>query len=263
MNRFAEEVNALLAQTPPRPELNDLKSRARRHRVRQSAAFAVIAVAMAVATVGIAGGLGHRSSSPEIAVSPSTSTTSPAAAAAACQLRFLDEQETQLKQLEKQLNNQLTVELLSHSPNAGATDAAHQAVLRELSDVAYRILKVKSEQHARLDLDTSTPVPDDAACGRLVTNPNALSLPTLRKDYRLLDARRAQLGRLETTLNQQLTDALARHASNAGVLDARHQAVLREQADVEQRILRLEESRASPSDLPRPENTTSTEPSTR
>ena len=58
------------------------------------------------------------------------------------QWRFLDTQRVQLKALEQQLNDKLTTELAAHSPNAGATDAAHQATLREQADVQERILRL-------------------------------------------------------------------------------------------------------------------------
>jgi hypothetical protein len=59
------------------------------------------------------------------------------------QLNFRDAQRVQLATLEQQLNQQLTHELAARSPNAGATDAAHQAVLREQSDVEQRMLNLE------------------------------------------------------------------------------------------------------------------------
>jgi len=44
------------------------------------------------------------------------------------------------------LDAQLTSELATHSPNAGATDAAHQAVLREQSDIEQRILRLEDHE---------------------------------------------------------------------------------------------------------------------
>jgi hypothetical protein len=260
MNRFDEEVRALLAQTPPRPELDDLRVRARRHRVRQGAVFVAIALVTAVATVGIAGRFGHGSSSPQIAVSPSTSTTYPVTAVtvAECQVRFLDEQEAQLRQQEKQLDNQLSVELLHRSPNAGATDAAHQAVLRELSDLSSRISQLRSER-ARLD---PAPPPDDDSCRQIMATATQRAKALWCQMSRFLDSQRRELVSLEQHLNVRLTEALAKHAANAGALDAEHQAVLREEIDVQQRILRLDEARESPSPCPVAETTTSIAAST-
>jgi hypothetical protein len=249
MNRFDEEVRALLADTPPRPELADLKSRARRHRVRQSAVFVVIAAVAAVATVGVAGSLGHRSSSPHIAVSPTTSTP-PSASAALCELRLLDTQMTQLQRLEKQLNDELAVELRNLSPNAGATDAAHQAVLRELSAATERVLRLKGERATQRALAASTPAPDDKACCVIAATSNPLPLAAFNEQYHILDTQRVQLESVERRLNEQLTEALAKHASNAGELDAQHQAVLRDEIDIQQRILRLDEARPSRSPCP-------------
>ena len=60
--------------------------------------------------------------------------------------RFLDAQRFQLKAVEQQLDAQLTGELAAHSPNAGATDASHQAVLRELSDNQQWILRLEEQR---------------------------------------------------------------------------------------------------------------------
>ena len=63
----------------------------------------------------------------------------------------------QLETLERQLNQQLTNELATHDPNAGSTDAAHQAVLRQQSDVQQRILRLDESQPAGSVLSTLTP----------------------------------------------------------------------------------------------------------
>jgi hypothetical protein len=75
------------------------------------------------------------------------------------QFGFLNKQRLQLKALEARLNAQLTSELSTHSPNAGATDASHQAVLREQSDVQQRILRLDEQRPQELARDCQTATP--------------------------------------------------------------------------------------------------------
>jgi hypothetical protein len=155
--------------------------------------------------------------------------------------RFLDAQRVQLRMVEQQLNQQLTDELASHLPNAGATDAAHQAVLRELSGIEQRILQW---DEIRPGPFTCPPAHEPTVLpptdGPTVPPPAA---ETWCEESQFLDAQRIQLKTLEEQLNQQLTDQLATHSPDAGATDAAHQAVLREQSAVQQRILALEENR--------------------
>jgi hypothetical protein len=62
------------------------------------------------------------------------------------QYRSLDRQRVVLVNLERDLNDDLAAELAAHSPNVGATDAHHQAVLRELSDLQQRLLRIEVER---------------------------------------------------------------------------------------------------------------------
>jgi hypothetical protein len=249
MNELEHAVRVLLAQTPPAPQLEGLERRARHRRLRDMSAIVVVAVVIAAATVGVAGALGHRASSPQIAVSPTTSTTVNVNTSA-CALGFLEQQKAQLEQLEKQLNDKLTGELAAHSLNAGATDAAHQAVLRELSDIDHRILTEEDAAGDRPDLGSPahTLHPDDPRCTAIATTTttttvSAAAVAAWSSQFHFLDAQRVQLQTLEQQLSQRLTAELAAHSPNAGATDAAHQAVLRAQSDVQQRILRLEESR--------------------
>jgi hypothetical protein len=56
--------------------------------------------------------------------------------------RFLLQQATQLRTQEQRLSAELTAELATRSPNAGATDAAHEATLREQRDLQQRIFSL-------------------------------------------------------------------------------------------------------------------------
>src|SRR5262249_7720255 len=89
----------------------------------------------------------------------------------------------------------------------------------------------------------------NALADELIKVANSPNVATFNRSWSLLDAQRVQLAALEHQLNQQLTDELAAHSPNAGATDAAHQAVLREQSDVQQRILKLDESRPTASIL--------------
>jgi hypothetical protein len=236
MNDFEEAVRELLSEAPKRPGVEDLETRARRRRMRFAMTAVVAAVAIAVATVNVAGALGHRSSGPHIAVSPTTSTTStvPDALVQWCaESRFLDLQRAHLETLEQQLTNQLTEELATHSFNAGATDAAHQAVLREQSELEQRIVRLHDTR------------PSSAPCPPCASHDGALPQPSAayNTEFQRLDVKRIQLQVVERTLNERLTRELAEHSPDAPATDAAHQSVLREQSDVQQQILHLEENR--------------------
>src|SRR5690349_20878328 len=219
MNEFEHAVRTLLAQTPAAPGLDGLERRARHRRIRHASTVVVVAVAIAAATVGVAGAFGHHTSSPQIAVSPTTSTTVDASATV-CALGFLEQQKAQLDVLEKKLTDQLTAELAAHSPYAGATDATHQAVLREQSDIDQRILDVQAADGGQPDLGSRAPSlsPDDPRCTRTVP---AATVAAEARCFDLLDAQRVQLKALEQQLYQQLTEELAAHSPNAGATDAR------------------------------------------
>ena len=92
-----------------------------------------------------------------------------------------------------------------------------------------------SAKSASTVLTTTTTMSPQRAC--------QAKLAAFEQQFRVLDAQRVQLAALEQQLNAQLTNELATHSPNAGATDAAHQAVLREQSDIQQRILRLEESR--------------------
>jgi hypothetical protein len=321
MNELERAIRTLLAQTPTGPELQGLERRARHRRIRHASTIVVVAVAIAVATVGVAGAIDHRSSGPQIAVSPTTSTTVDTNVAE-CALVVLEQQKAQLAQLEKELTDQLTAELAAHSPYAGATDATHQAVLREQSDVDQRILDAQAADGGRPDLGSPAPSlnPADSGCTRTVPaataeaeaecwssldahSPNVGDTAAAHRavlsevsdaqqhilqleeytpgsgpftcppdaeqaaaeeadawcqEWEFLDAQRVQLKTLEEQLNQQLTAELAAHSPNAGATDAAHQAVLREQSDVQQHILQLDERRPGSGPLCRPADESST-----
>jgi len=107
-----------------------------------SAAASVALAALAVGCGGARAQAGHKAQSSTITTSTSTASSSTTLSFDA-QFRCLDAQRVQLTTLEEQLNNQLNEELAAHSPNAGATDASHQAVLRQIAAVNSRILRLQ------------------------------------------------------------------------------------------------------------------------
>lgn len=219
MNRFNDAVDDLLSNVPPRPGLDALATRMRRRQRRRAIAIVVLVGVVSLASVGVAASLGRNASSPQIAVSPPTSTTS-SVPSSTCGVRELERQEAGLKAQEKQLDDELRAAQRTNAPNSGVLDAERQAVLRRLSDVMYqRLSGCDGTPGTSIDATTNW-------CAQ----------------FDVLDAQRLQLESLERRLNDQLTFELAAHSPNAGATDAQHQAVLRQQSDVQQRILRLEET---------------------
>jgi hypothetical protein len=105
-------------------------------------------VALVVAVVALVVALTVNSGSSKSAVSPSVTTTTMSPlqlcqkrlASFAEQWHILDAQRVLLKDLEQRLNAKFTAELAAHSPNVGATDAAHQVALREQADNQQKML---------------------------------------------------------------------------------------------------------------------------
>src|SRR5262245_59345085 len=78
---------------------------------------------------------------------------------------------------------------------------------------------------------------------RLIQKANTEAIAAYQSEYDLLDKARVGLQRQEEQLNNQLNVALATRSADVGTIDAKHQAVLRELSDLQQRILRLENNR--------------------
>jgi hypothetical protein len=111
-------------------------------------------VALAIAVVALVVAFTHRSGNAKSAAATAVTTTT-MSPQQVCQAkldkfkqewRFREAQAAQLRTLEQQLNAQLTAELAVTSPNAGATDASHQAVLREQSDIQQRLLHLGEQR---------------------------------------------------------------------------------------------------------------------
>ena len=111
-------------------------------------------VALVIAVVALVVALTRGSAGDKSAASLSVTSTT-VSPARLCQekltsvnsrLKFLFGQQVALRTQEQQVNAQLTAELAAHSPNAGATDAAHQAVLREQADIQQRILRLSESR---------------------------------------------------------------------------------------------------------------------
>src|SRR5262245_59330841 len=245
MNELDHAVRDLLSKTPPGPGVDGIERRARRRRLRHGITVVIVGVLVAVATVGVIATGGHHSSSPQIALSPTTALRADATVAA-CALGGLQRYKAELEASEKQLNDQLLLELAAHSPNGGVTDAAHQSVLREMSDIDHQILATETAHRLPADLSPSVRRSLDPNCIKILSG----AVVTWCEQRRFLDEQRVQLATLERQLNEQLTQELATHSPTAGATDASHQAVLREQSDVQQRIVKLEDERPVPSCSP-------------
>jgi hypothetical protein len=108
-------------------------------------------VALAVALVALVVALTRESGSDSSAAVVTTTTVSAQRLCAIAQADLdkqyaaLDAQRASLVDLERDLNDELRAELAANSPNVGTTDAKHQAVLRELSDLQQRLLRLETE----------------------------------------------------------------------------------------------------------------------
>lgn len=239
MNELDDAVRELLSQTPPHPRFKELERRARYRRVRQQLTIAAVALVVVVAIVSTVGPLGHRSSGPRIAVSP---TTTSQATASACALVTLQRREADLKATEKQLDEALDAALRNHAPSVGTLDARHQAVLRQISDVTYEILEAQIAHGDQPSLEISTPATPSDDC-HASTATTTVAPAAWCAQIEALDAQHVHLETLERSVNDQLNTEIAANSPNADLTDAAHQAVLREQSDIQQRILDLEQAR--------------------
>jgi hypothetical protein len=139
--------------------------------VTVTAALALVAIAIALVALVVA--LQHETNT-KIAVSsipptsrPVTSTTVDPCAAFNAQYTMLDTTRVNLEQLEQRFNDQLNAALHSKAPDTGTIDAKHQAVLRQISEVQERILRMEqgrpSSQACRQDPKTTTSIADQAS----------------------------------------------------------------------------------------------------
>src|SRR5262249_49405212 len=144
-------------------------------------------------------------------------------------------------------NTALVAAVRDSSPKVGTIDAEHQAVLREISDVENQILRTQLTQGAPPDLGPTAPPADPDECRSAMTHGDftttTLDPGTWCSQYKFLDDTRLQLEALEHKLNQQLNAEIAAQGPDAGTLDAKHQAVLRELSDIQEQILRLVQSK--------------------
>jgi len=76
MNRLDDAVRDLLADVPPAPTVDGLRSRIRRSRRRRAVAIVVVAGVISIVTVGVVASFGHKTSGPRIAVRPDAGTAS-------------------------------------------------------------------------------------------------------------------------------------------------------------------------------------------
>src|SRR4051794_9985147 len=229
MNRFDDAIRDVLTSAPPRPEIDELETRIRRHRARRGATVAVlVGVVVVVASITAAASLGHGTSRPQVAVSPTT--TSSGVTSAACGLGTIEAHEAYYKAQERALNTELLAAERTNAPNRDTIDAEHQAILRQLSDVEYQRLGAESQDLRVCDSTTTTPTTTETAA-------------MWCQQFSSLNRERVRLEVLERDGNERLTAEVASHSRNAGVTDAEHQAVLRRQSDVQQAILRLDENR--------------------
>ncbi len=95
-----------------------------------------------------------------------------------------------------------------------------------------------SDENAARARDIAT-----AVAVRLEVAANQQAQAAYNADYHYLDLTRVGLQQSADDLNNKLNVALATHSPDVGTLDAQHQAALREYEDVQQRILRLEQSK--------------------
>jgi hypothetical protein len=230
MNRFDDAVRDLLSSVPSGPGIDGLRTRVRRRRRRRAVAIVATAGAISFASVGVAASLGHDSSSPRIAVSPTSSTTTTVARRCS-EVDTLRRQEAELEAQSKRLYGAMETALAAHATDVGTLDAQRQAVLRELSDVFYRRLRLDAEGACTAANDPSS----SSSAPRDCEEPRARD-----EAYAALDAQRVTLRDQERSVNGQLLGALRANSSDGGVLDAKHQAILRRLADVEQQILAVE-----------------------
>jgi hypothetical protein len=124
------------------------------------------------------------------------------------------------------------------SQTGGAVEVVLASVAVVIAVVALVVALTRDSGSNKSTAVTTTTMSPQQVCQTKLT--------TFNQQFRILDVRRVQLKNLEQQLNDQLTAELAAHSPNAGATDAAHQATLREQSDIQQRILRLSESRTGP-----------------
>ncbi len=237
MNRFDDAVQDLLSSVPSGPEIDGLRARVRRRRRRRAVALVATVGVISGASVGVAASLGHASSGPHIAVSPTSSTTSTTTTASGrCpEVDVLLQQEAALEAQANRLDAVLRSAIAAHAADAGTLDAQHQAVLRQLSDVTYRRLRL--DYGAACAAANDAPAPSTTSVARDCADAIAADKSAA---YAALENERQSLRAQETQVNRQLLAALAANSAEAGVLDAQHQAILRLLSDVERQIVAVE-----------------------
>src|SRR5262249_13800835 len=90
----------------------------------------------------------------------------------------LDGQRVALRRQEADLNQRLQAAFIANSPDIGTLDSQHQAVLRQLSDLQERILKLEANKPSATPLSTlqaATPLRVDTGGGGLSTPTDPLS----------------------------------------------------------------------------------------
>jgi hypothetical protein len=247
MNRFDDAVQDLLANAPAHPGLDALRTRVRRRRRRRTVVIVATVGVISFASVGVAASLGHDSSSPHIAVSPTSSTTTTVARRCP-EVDALAREEAVLEAQAKWLDGALKTAIDAHAPDAGGLDAQHQAVLRQLSDLMYRRLQLEDGAACVAANDssatTSTSISSDCA---------AAIAAAKRSEIAALDHEQRSLRAQERAVSGQLMAALVANSADVGVLDAKHQAILRRLFDVQQQIIAIKVGpRPDPSCTPRP-----------
>ena len=231
MNRFDDAVRDLLSTVSSGPGIDGLRTRVRRRRRRRAVAIVATVGVISFASVGVAASLGHDSSSPHIAVSPTSSTTTTVARRCSEVDAFAATGSQRSRRRRSGSSPSLKTATDAHAADVDVLDAQHQAVLRELSDVVERRLRLDAGDACAAANDPTMPSSTVPVCE---------DDPARDVEYAALDHQRVTLRDLDRNVNGQLDAARAANSSDAGVLDAKHQAILRRLADVEQQILAVE-----------------------